>query len=189
MVVDGRANGADAWTWAREGAPTGASIQPLVHRGVQLVGAAAGEVASPRAVVRHEQRIAREHRVAHDVAHARRRVAGRVQGSDREAARTQDLVAFGESVELRAVDAERGVEPEDGLERALHGPYPLADHHGRTQLALEELRRREVVGVRVGLEQQVHAQPVLTDPGEQCLGRRGRRLRTLGVVVERAAGR
>ena len=101
--------------------------QQAAHRAVELARVAAGEVASRRAHVRREQRVANEHGVAEAVGHARRRVTGDGEGLAGKIAGREALAIGEQVVELGTVGAEPGFEVEDALEDLLDPGDPRAD--------------------------------------------------------------
>ena len=82
------------------------------------------------------------------------------------------------------VDGERRREVKEALERGLHLADPLADRHLRVEASAQELRGREVIGVRVRLQDEVDAELLRERVGDHSIHglRRGRAAR--GVVVE-----
>ena len=118
------------------------------------------EVAARRADIGREQGVADEDVAFDRVAQAVGGVAGR--GHHREPQRAGlDRVAVVEGgVEGVAQRRVAGLHPEHAGEMRLHAADAVADAHGCAgRGAAQHLRGREVVGMRVGLQDPVHLKP------------------------------
>ena len=155
-----------------------------LDRRVQLLDAAARKVAARGADVRREQGVADPDVAIDAVAEAVGGMARR--GHDLDAQRAGlDHVALGQQQLERAgqgwiVAGQR----EDVGEVRLHRADPRADRDRRGRARAQERGRREVVGVRVGLEDAVHVQAVLGNVAEQQARAVGGDGGGAGVVIE-----
>ena len=82
---------------------SGGSARQAPDRAVELVGVAAGEVGAGGAVIRHEHRVADEHRILDLVGDVGRGVPGRVQHLHVELADLEALAILEQVVEVAAV--------------------------------------------------------------------------------------
>src|SRR3954452_14220605 len=109
----------------------------------QRGGVAAREVCPRRAAVGHEEGVADEGGVAHQVGAAGGRVARRVEDAGLLPADREGLAILEQVVELGAVRVEGALEVEYVLEDALHLGDPRADTDLAAQVPLEVTRGRE----------------------------------------------
>ena len=124
--------------------------QELLHRLVEHLGIAPGEIAAGRAVIRGKERIPDEERIAHGIAHAGRRVPRRVKHLAGQLTDGKRRPVIEEHVELAAIGGEAVFDVEEPLEDALHHGDRGANRCFATQGLLQIRRRGEVIGVDVG---------------------------------------
>ncbi|MCW0466726.1 hypothetical protein NB705_003799 [Xanthomonas sacchari] len=145
-------------------------VQPL-DRTVQRGRVAAGEIAARGAAVGHEQRIAREQRIADQVGDAVAGVAWhgdhlRLHITDREA------LAIGEQVIEAAARLRVRVQAELRRETGAHLADAVADRQRRLWPSLlEPLRGGDMIGVGVGLEDPAQVQSARVQARGQRLRR------------------
>ena len=162
---------------------SGGRLEEPADRAVELVGVAARKIGARRAVVRHEQRVADEDRVADPVADVGGRVPGRVEDLDLEPAE-RELLAVGEQlVEVATVGVKVGG-VEDRAEDPLHVLDVLADADPRAGLGLDVRRAREMIGVGVGLERPVEGDASVARSLQDRFHRAGVDLAGILIVVE-----
>ena len=140
---------------------------------IELGRIAAGKVSPGRAIVRHEQRIADEHGIAHLVNNAGRRVPRGVQHLDGQFAELEGLAIREQVIELgpgagyvRRIEHTR----EDLLDLA----NVRADPHPRPGAGLDQRRGGQVIGMGVGFQHAGDPPPARRSGGEHGLGRAGR---------------
>ena len=138
--------------------------QPL-DRTIELRGVAARKIGARGAVVRHEQRIADEHRIADLVANIGRRMTGRVHHLDGKLTDAERLAIGKQVVEVTAIRAQIfGVEHR--AENPLHVLDVLADPDPGTGFGFDIGRAGQVVRMRVGLQRPFDRQPLLSRGGK-----------------------
>src|SRR3546814_6840709 len=93
--------------------------QDALDRAIELARTAAGEVAAGGAVIRHEQRVADEDRIADDIADAGRRMARRMHHPDIQSPDPEGVAVAEQAVELRAIGHELRPRIEQPLEVGL----------------------------------------------------------------------
>jgi hypothetical protein len=98
-----------------------------------LAESAAREVATCRAAVRCEQRVADERGVADHVRDAVVRVARRREHAHADGTQWQDVAVVDEPVELRTVRAKRFIETEQPLKALLDADDATTDHELGTE--------------------------------------------------------
>ena len=157
-------------------------MQPL-DRAIELVRVAAGKIGARRAVIRHEQRVADEHRILDLVGDVRRRVPGRVEDLDLELADLEALAILEQMIEVAAVRLQIGG-VEDRPEDALHVLDVFADADLGAGLRLDVGRAGQVVGMGVGLQRPLDRAAGLLGGLQHGLDRAGVDLAGLVIVVE-----
>ena len=144
--------------------------QNLLDRIVKGAGIAAREVGAGRAAIGHEERVANEGGVAHDVGHAGRGVAGCVDRADLHGADLVFVAILEQAVELAAVALEFGAFVEDLAEYVLNDLDVLANADLAAELFLNIGRGREVVGMDVGFDDPLKLEAAILDEGDDLVG-------------------
>jgi hypothetical protein len=157
--------------------------QPL-HRCVQLVSVAPGKVGARAAQVRHEERVADERRAADEVRHVGRRVSRHEQGGGFNGADAEGLAVLEQMVELAAIGQEAALQVVELLEGGLHHADVLADCNAPADPRLKVAGRRQVIGMRMGLQDPFDLQAVLGHARQHPVGAGGAGVARLEVVVE-----
>ena len=154
-------------------------LQYALDAVVELAGIPAREIAACGATVGHEERVAREGRVADDMDHAGRRVAGGVEGERLHRADFVGVAIFKERVELRTIALELGAFVEDFAKGLLHVDDLGADADFPAELLLQVRRGRQVVGVDMGLDDPLCPQTLFLNKFNDLTG---------AIEGQRAAG-
>lgn len=159
--------------------------QYVLDRAPEPRGTAAGKVRPRCAAVGHEQRVVDEGGIADHIGDRRQRMAGREQHLGRKRADREGFAFTKQPVPLRTVGGK--IRPVvDRLPQILDVDDPVADRCRRSGLLPQIVRRREMIGVRMGVEDPFDAQPLLADEVEQDIGIR--RCRSTGFLVESRIG-
>jgi len=88
-------------------------------------------------------------------------------------------------IELRAIDRETLAQIENPPKRALHLDDALTDRQPRTvQMRFQPGTGRQMIGMGVGFENPLHAQPLAGDDGQQLFSVGRARAPGLGVEIE-----
>ncbi|CEE78461.1 conserved hypothetical protein [Xanthomonas citri pv. citri] len=160
-------------------------VQALDRR-KQLAGIAAREIATRRARIRHEQRVARKQRIADQIRNAVAGVAGHRDDACFDTAKLEALVIGEQMIELRAIGTEVVRQCVLRGKGSLHLANSLADADARLRpVLLQPLRRRQVIGMRMGFQQPLQLPSVLLDGGKDALRRLAADDAALGRVVQR----
>ena len=140
---------------------------------VERSSIAAREITAGGSEIRHENRIANKEGVSDQVAHAGRRMAGRV---DRPGFQTADLVGLAileQMIELAAIGVEGLTLVEDPCKDFLDGRDMRADPGFTAQFPLDMRRCRQVVRVHVRVDDPLTCQSVRTNESNHLVGRVG----------------
>jgi len=151
---------------------------------VQLRGIPARKVGARRAHVGQEQGVADEDRILDLVGHVGRRVAGHVQGRDRQATDLEALAVGQQAVELAAVGQEAALEVEDAAEHLLHRADVRADGDLPAQVVADVLRAREVVGMGVGFQDPLHLPALGAHVVDDAVGRGAGQRAGFGLEIQ-----
>jgi len=144
----------------------GQRIQPIVDRIVKALCARCGKVTSPGPEVLDEERVTREHCVGHPKAQASRRVPWRRDDVHAKTPGFEAVVVAEQAIELPAIDTKVVAELEHALERGLYLRDARANSDGRRERSLEQPRSRQVVRVRMRLQDPSDGEVLLVDEGE-----------------------
>jgi hypothetical protein len=113
--------------------------------------------------LRHEQRVTDKGCVSDDMRRAGWCVAGCVHDECRHASDGVGVTILEKAIKLAAVALEFRALVEDFAEGLLHGDDMLADPELSAHLLLNVGRRRQMIGVRVSLDQPFDLEPVEPD--------------------------
>ena len=130
----------------------------------------AREIRPRGAEVGHEDRIPDKRRITDDEGHVRGRVAGNVKRDTFQLAEAEGFAIVEQLVELRPVTLEIGPGIEQLAEHFLHANDLAPDGELAAELGLQIGRRRNVVGMRMRLDQPDHFQIIGSDVFDNPIG-------------------
>src|SRR5690606_38570570 len=131
---------------------------------------ASWEIGTGGAAVRHEQRVSDKGCIAHDVGHAGRGMARRMEHADVHRADPVAVSIIEQPVELRSVALEPGAFVEYLAEGLLDDGDILADGKLAAQLLLNIRSRGKVIGMDVRLDQPFEFPALVPDMGNYPVG-------------------
>ena len=146
-------------------------VELLGDRVVQGFGASRGKVASTRTVVRHEHRVAREERISNLIGGARGGVPRRMDGFDRQAPDRKFFSIGDQLVELTAVGRKVFRQVEDIFEGFLNGRDEASNDDGGAQLFLQGMGARQMIGVRMRLQDCADFESLAVDKSQYIVDR------------------
>ena len=145
--------------------------------------AATREVGACAAEIGHEERVADETGIANDVSHASRRMARGRDDARHDLPYLEGLAVGEQVVELAAVSGEV-LEVENAFERLLHGRHTRTDGRLAAELLAQVGSTGQMIGMYVGLEDPVDAEPVVPYVRDDFISRCRGCPACIGIVVE-----
>lgn len=118
------------------------------------------------------------------IGHAGRRVTGRVQGPQLQAADHKCVTVIEQKVKLATVSGKFGACIKDITKDLLHRRNVRADDQLTAQLFLKVMSRRKVISMHMRLQQPLHFKPQRAHARYQMFGTGGSSSARLGIIVK-----